>query len=87
MSFFNFLRKNRSNEFTIAGWKLVGSWLEAGWKLVGSWLEAGLKLVGSPRDMLDFVRPIFKSRVLKLIYFQQLMGKTFKASATENVKA
>ena len=32
-------------------------------------------LVGSPRDMLDFVRPIFKSLVLKLIYFHQLMGQ------------
>ena len=26
-------------------------------------------------DMLDFVRPILKSRILKLIYFQQLMGQ------------
>ena len=25
--------------------------------------------------MLDFVRPILKSRVLKLIYFHQLMGQ------------
>ena len=32
-------------------------------------------LVGSPRDMLDFIRPILKSRVLKLIYFHQLMGQ------------
>ena len=32
-------------------------------------------LVGSPRDMLDFVRPVLKSRVLKLIYFHQLMGQ------------
>ena len=32
-------------------------------------------LVGSPLDLLDFVRPILKSRVLKLIYFHQLMGQ------------
>ena len=32
-------------------------------------------LVGCPRHMLDFVRPILKSRVLKLIYFHQLMGQ------------
>ena len=29
---------------------------------------------GSPCNMLDFVRPILKSHVLKIIYFHQLMG-------------
>ena len=32
-------------------------------------------LVESPRDMQDFVWPILKSRLLKLIYFHQLMGQ------------
>ena len=38
----------------------------------GFTIEGGL--VGRPSDMLDFVWPILKSRVLKLIYFHQLMG-------------
>ena len=32
-------------------------------------------LVGSQRDIHDFVQPILKISVLKLIYFHQLMGK------------
>ena len=32
-------------------------------------------LIGSPRNMLDFVKPILKSCILKLIYFHQLMGQ------------
>ena len=40
-------------------------------------------LVGSPQDMLDFVRPILKNHVLKLIYFHQLNGsRSFKTSVT-----
>ena len=33
------------------------------------WRAGWLELVRSPQDMLDFVLPILKSRVLKLIYF------------------
>ena len=32
-------------------------------------------LVRRPRHMIDFVRPILKSHVLKLIYFHQLMDQ------------
>ena len=39
-------------------------------------------LSGSSRGMPNFVRSILKSRVLKLVYFNQLMGQEYRQSSS-----
>ena len=52
-----------------AWYRVVFFSISSGKKTVVKQLRAGWL------DMLDFVRPILKSLVLKLIYFDQLMGQ------------